>query len=79
MVLLGHGIDAILGINWLKVYEVVLDPRRRVVELRLPASEDRVSLLMPSDSASPVVTNVEASPNLTSIPMVKVPSLVLAN
>jgi hypothetical protein len=70
MVLPGHDIDAILGMNWLKVYGVVLDLKRRVVELRLPSSEDRMSLLMPSDSASPVAANVEASPNLTSIPMV---------
>jgi hypothetical protein len=46
MVLPGHGIDAILGMNWLKVYGVVLDLKRRVVELRLPSSEDRMSLLM---------------------------------
>jgi hypothetical protein len=70
MVLPGHGIDTILGMNWLKVYRVVLDLKQRVVELRLPAFEDRMSLLMPSDSASPVATHVEASPNLASIPMV---------
>jgi hypothetical protein len=70
MVLPGHGIDAILGMNWLKVYEVVLDLKRRVVELRLPSSEDIMSLLMPSDSTSPVAANVEASPDLTSIPVV---------
>jgi hypothetical protein len=56
--------------NGLKVYRVVLDLKQRVVELRLPAFEDRMSLLMPSDSASPVATHVEASPNLASIPMV---------
>jgi hypothetical protein len=33
MLLPGHGIDAILGMNWLKVYGVVLDLKRRVVEL----------------------------------------------
>jgi hypothetical protein len=33
MVLPRHGIDAILGMNWLKVYDVVLDLKRRVVEL----------------------------------------------
>jgi hypothetical protein len=33
MVLPGHGIDAILGMNWLKVYGVVLDLKWRVVEL----------------------------------------------
>jgi hypothetical protein len=70
MVLPGHDIDAILGMNWLKVYGVVLDLKRRVVELRLPSSEDRMSLLMPSDSASLVAANVEASPDLASIPMV---------
>jgi hypothetical protein len=32
MLLPGHGIDAILGMNWLKVYGVVLDLKRRVVE-----------------------------------------------
>jgi hypothetical protein len=65
-----HGIDAILGMNWLKVYGVVLDLKWRVVELRLPSSKDRMSLHMPSDSASPVAANVEASPDLASIPVV---------
>ena len=70
MVLPGQGIDAILGMNWLRVYGVVLDFKQRVVELRLPSSEDMMSLLMPSDSALLVVAHVEASLNLASIPMV---------
>jgi hypothetical protein len=70
MLLPGHGIDAILGMNWLKVYGVVLDLKRRVVELWLPSSEDRMSLLIPSVPASPVAANVEASPVLASIPVV---------
>jgi hypothetical protein len=71
MLLPGHGIDAILGMNWLKVYGVVLDLKQRVVELRLPTSEDRMSLLISSDPTSPVATNVEVSSNLTSIPVVR--------
>jgi hypothetical protein len=67
MLLLGHGIDAILGMNWLKIYGVVLDLKWRVVELRLPTSEDRMSLLIPSELTSPVATNVEVSSDLTSI------------
>jgi hypothetical protein len=67
MLLTGHDIDAILGMNWLKVYEVVLDLKWRVVELRLPASEDRMSLLIPAELTSPVATNVEVSSDLTSI------------
>jgi hypothetical protein len=55
MLLPGHGIDAILGMNWLKVYEVVLDLKRRVIELRLPASEGRMTLLIPSELTSPIV------------------------
>ena len=51
MVLPRQGIDAILGMNWLRVYGVVLDLKQRVVELWLPSSEDRMSLLMPSDPA----------------------------
>ena len=51
MVLPGQGIDAILGMNWLRVYGVVLDLKQRVVELWLPSSEDRMSLLMPLDLA----------------------------
>ena len=47
MVLPGQGIDVILGMNWLRVYGVVLDLKQRVVELRLPSSEDRMSLLRP--------------------------------
>ena len=70
MVLPGQGIDAILGMNWLRVYGVVLDLKQRVVELRLPSSKDRMYLLMPSDPALPVVAHVEASPDLASIPMV---------
>ena len=55
MVLPGQGIDAILGINWLRVYRVVLDLKQRIVELRLPSSEDRMSLLVPSDPVLPVL------------------------
>ena len=33
MVLPGKGIDAILRMNWLRVYGVVLDLKQRVVEL----------------------------------------------
>ena len=40
------------------------------MELRLPSFEDRMSLLMPSDLALPVVAHVEASPDLASIPVV---------
>jgi hypothetical protein len=71
MLLPRHGIDAILGMNWLKVYGVVLDLKRRVVELRLPASEDMMSLLIPSDPTSPVATNVQVSSDVTSIPVVR--------
>ncbi|XP_066392477.1 uncharacterized protein [Miscanthus floridulus] len=70
MVLLGQGIDAILRMNWLCVYGVVLDLKQRVVELWLPASEGRMSLLMPSDLALPIAAHVEASPNLASISVV---------
>ena len=68
--LLGQGIDATLGMNWLRVYGVVLDLKQRVVELWLPSSKDRMSLLMPSDLSLPVAAHVEASPDLASIPMV---------
>ena len=70
MVLPGQGIDAIMGINWLRVYGVVLDLKQRVIELWLPSSEDRISLLMPSDLALPVAAQAEASPDLASIPVV---------
>ena len=36
MVLPWQGIDAILGINWLRNYGVVLNLRQRIVELKLP-------------------------------------------
>ena len=52
------------------VYGVVLDLKQRVVELRLPSSEDRMSLLMPSDPALPIAAHAEASPDLASIPVV---------
>ena len=70
MVLPGQGIDAILGMNWLRVYGVVLDLKQRVVELWLPSSEDRMSLLMPSDPVLPVAAHVEASPDLATIHVV---------
>jgi hypothetical protein len=71
MLLPGHDIDATLGMNWLKVYGVVLDLKRGVVELRLPASEDRMSLLIPSDPTSLVAANMEVSYDLTSILVVR--------
>ena len=70
MVLPRQGIDAILGMNWLRVYGVVLDLKQRIVELRLPSSEDRTSLLVPLDPVLPVVAHAEASPDLASIPVV---------
>ena len=70
MVLPRQGIDAILGMNWLRVYGVVLDLKQRVIELWLSSFEDRMSLLMPSDLALPVAAHAEASPDLTSIPVV---------
>ena len=70
MVLPGQGIDAIMGMTWLRVYGVVLNLKQRVVELWLPSSKDRMSLLMPSDPALLVAAHVEASPDLASIPMV---------
>jgi len=65
-----QGIDAILGMNWLRNYGVVLNLRQRIVELKLPSSEDRMSLLMPSVSTLPFIAHIEASPDLASIPMV---------
>ena len=70
MVLPRQGINVILGMNWLCVYGVVLDLKQRVVELWLPSSEDRMSLLMPSDPALPIAAHAKASPDLASIPMV---------
>ena len=67
MILPRQGIDAILGMNWLRVYGVVLDLKQRVVELRLPSSEDRMSLLIPSDPVLPIAAHAKASPDLTSI------------
>ena len=67
MVLPGQGIDAILGMNWLRNYGVVLNLRQRIVELKLPSSKDRMSLLMPSDPVLPVAAHAEASPDLASI------------
>ena len=56
--------------NWLRVYGVVLNLKQRVVELWLPSFDDRMSLLMPSDPALPLVAHVEASLDLTYIPVV---------
>jgi hypothetical protein len=70
MVLPGQGINAILGMNWLRVYGVVLKLKQRIIELKLHSSEDRMSLLMSLVPALPVIAHTEASPNLASIPMV---------
>ena len=70
MVLPGQDIDAILGMNWLRNYGVVLNLRQRIVELKLPSSKDRMSLLMSSVPTLPVVAHAEASLDFSSIPMV---------
>ena len=70
MVLPRQGIDAILGMNWLRSYGVVLNVRQRIVELNLPSSEDRMYLLMSSVSTLLVIAHTKASPDLASIPMV---------
>ena len=70
MVLPGQGIDAILRMNWLRNYGVVLNLRQRIVELKLPSSEDRMSLLMSLVFTPLVIVRTKASPDLASIPMV---------
>ena len=40
------------------------------MELWLPSSKDRMSLLVPSDPILPVAAHAEASPDLASIPVV---------
>ena len=70
MILPGQGIDVVLGMNWLRVYRVVLDLKRRIVELWLPSSKNRMSLLVPSDLVLPVAAHAKASPDLASIPVV---------
>ena len=51
----------------MRVYGVVLDLKQRVVELRLPSSEDRMSLLVLLDLVLTVAAHAEVSPDLTSI------------
>ena len=70
MLLPGQGIDAILGMNRLRNYGLVLNLRQRVVELKLPSSKDRMFLLMSLVSTLPVIAHTEASPDLASIPVV---------
>ncbi|XP_066323575.1 uncharacterized protein [Miscanthus floridulus] len=50
--------------------KVVLDMKQRSVELRLPSSKDRMSLIVPSDPVLPVAAHAKASLDLTSNPMV---------
>ena len=64
MIMPRQGIDAILGMNWLRVYGVVLDMKRRSVELRLLSSEDRMSLIIPSEPVLPVAAHAAAVPDL---------------
>ena len=52
------------------IFGVVLDLRQRIVELKLPSSEDRMYLIMSSVSTLLVIAHTEAYPNLASIPMV---------
>ena len=59
-----------MGMNWLRTYGIVLNLRQRIVELKLPSSKDRMSLLMPSVPTLHVVAHAEASPDLASIPVV---------
>ena len=56
--------------NWLRNYGVVPNLRKRVVQLKLPSSEDRMSLIMSSVSTLLVIAHTEASPDLASIPVV---------
>ena len=52
------------------MYGVVLDLKWRIVELWLPSSEDMMSLHIPLDPVLHVAAHAEASPDLTSVPMV---------
>ena len=54
----------------MSAFGVVLNLKHRIVELRLPFSEDRMSLLISSVSSLPVVAHIEASPDLASIHVV---------
>ena len=47
-----------------------MDLKQSIVELWLPSSKDRTSLLVPSDLALPVAAHAKASPDLASIPVV---------
>ena len=50
------------------------------MELWLPSSKDRMSLLVPSDPVLPVAAHAKASPDLASIPMVhEFPDVFLEN
>jgi hypothetical protein len=46
IVLSGHGIDVILGMNWMKLHKVVLDIAARVVHLYSPV-HGKVMLHLP--------------------------------
>jgi hypothetical protein len=54
----------------LRVYGVVLNLKQRIIELKLPSSKDKISLLMLLDPVLPVVAHTEASPDVASIPVV---------
>jgi hypothetical protein len=68
VVLEGQGIDAILGMNWMKKHKVVLNIAARTVHLETPA-HGSVVLQLPSPTSIASTLHHTAAQNLEDIPV----------
>jgi hypothetical protein len=68
MVLLGLGLDVILGMRWMSGHGVTIDTANRMIQLREPSGEGTLPLPSPSNLKS--ISHAIQATNLLDIPVV---------
>ncbi|WVZ98384.1 hypothetical protein U9M48_043839 [Paspalum notatum var. saurae] len=70
MVLPNQGIDIILGMDWMKEHNVLLDITSRTVQMKSSKSEKVMHIHLPSHKHSPPIVNATEAQLIKKIPMV---------
>ena len=70
VVLLGLGIDVILGMKWMSGHGVLIDTSTRVIMLRDPISNEAFLVPLPKDLELHHTTNAIQTPRIEDVPVV---------
>jgi hypothetical protein len=70
VVLLGLGIDVILGMNWMSGHGILIDTSTHVVMLRDPVNNEAFLVQLPHDLALHNVANVVLAKAIADVPVV---------